>query len=218
MKTNYLLIALLVSLVSSITAAASEVALKSFSAENNSENLKHGAEVYINVCRLCHGLKYIKYSNLADVGFSQTEIDEIRGDTSASEKFKASMPDDIAETVFGAVPPDLSLMAKARKGGPAYIYSFVTGFYEKEGGGIDNHVFPSTKMPDALSYTVYTEGERKENIEQRARDISSFLNWTAEPFEQERHQLGYFVLGYLIFLTLLFWLVMKRVWSRLDKQ
>ena len=92
------------------------------------ESIKRGAMIYYNTCRLCHSMKYISYQNIAEIGFSDKEIDDLRGELLKSAKFVSTTSDDINNELFGMVPPDLSLMAKARKRGPQHIYTLMTSY------------------------------------------------------------------------------------------
>jgi ubiquinol-cytochrome c reductase cytochrome c1 subunit len=71
-------------------------------------------------------------------------------------------------------------------------------------------------MPDVFSYTVYTDDQSRAEIEQKARDVATFLMWAADPHTQTRYQLGVWVIGYMVVLTFLLWLIKRRVWARLD--
>jgi ubiquinol-cytochrome c reductase cytochrome c1 subunit len=180
------------------------------------EAVRRGAEVVANTCMACHSLKYIKYGSLSQLGFSSKELDTLRGGKSPKEVLMSDMSPDMLKEGFGILPPDLSLMAHAREGGPDYIYSLLTGFYQKPDGSVDNHVFPGVKMPDVLNYSGATAQERA-SLEEQAKDAAAFLNWAADPHAVERRRLGYFVLAYLVVLTGLLYLSKQRVWARLDK-
>jgi len=123
------------------------------------------------------------------------------------------MPADQRKAMFGLIPPDLSLMARAREGGPHYIYSLLTSFHTTVAGGVDNSLFPGIKMPDILSYSTT---ETPQAIKKTAREVALFLDWAADPHADERHTLGYYVLIYLVVLTLLLYLLKQRIWRRLD--
>jgi len=180
------------------------------------EALRRGAEVITNVCSACHSLKYISYGNLSQLGFSDKELNAIRNGRSLKESLKADMSPDMLRDGFGILPPDLSLMAHAREGGPAYIYDLLTGFYQKPDGTVDNHVFPGIKMPDILNYSGATDAAQRAPLQEQAKDAAAFLNWAADPRATERHHLGYYVLAYLVIITILLYLSKRRIWARLD--
>ena len=127
----------------------------------------------------------------------------------------------------GAYPPDMSVLVKARKGGADYIYSVLLGYVEKPAGMIlDDGVYYNKymagnkiKMPKVLSDGLvdYADGTNSTE-EQMARDVTTFLSWAAEPELEERHRTGVKVMIYLILLTILVYLSMKRLWSRIDTE
>jgi len=127
----------------------------------------------------------------------------------------AQMSENDAMDSFGKAPPDLSLMTKAREGGADYVYSYLLGYYTTKDGMPGNHIYPETKMPDPLGISGATEAAQRSAINSQARDIVSFLAWTADPHASERHRLGYYVLGYLFVLTALLYMVKNQIWSRL---
>ena len=70
-------------------------------------------------------------------------------------------------------------------------------------------------MPDVLNVTAIPEGASHSEVEAQARDIVSFLNWVADPHAQERLHLGYYVIAYLLVLTIMLYFVKKQVWAGL---
>jgi cytochrome c1 len=127
----------------------------------------------------------------------------------------AQMAENDAMAAFGKVPPDLSLMVKARDGGPNYLYSYLLGYYLTKDGVPGNHIYPETKMPDVLSVSAIAEGASRSEVQGQARDIVSFLSWVSDPHEAERIRLGYYVIGYLLVLTTLLYFLKNQIWSRL---
>lgn len=196
-------------------ASTSAVPLADVDFERSIAAYQRGFKVANEVCRLCHSFKYIKYSNLIDIGISETQIDALRGEESIGTSLKAFMSEENADQAFGMVPPDLSVMAKARKGGPNYIYTLLSSYEADDKGMIDNHLFPGIKMPDIMSWSVYTDAADRESISTKLEDVGSFLAWTADPHEDARRAMGAWVIGYLVFLTFLLWIIKKRIWGRL---
>lgn len=197
-------------------ASSAAIPLAEIDIVQDQNSIKRGAMIYYNVCRLCHSMKYIKYQNLQEIGFSEVEIDKLRGEHLINQAMKGLMSDEASLEYYGMVPPDLSVMAKARKHGPQYIYTLLTSFSEKD-GSYTNKLFPGTKMPDVLNYSIAIDSSAKQAIEAQAKDVTEFLTWSADPRAAERKSLGKYVIAYLIILSIMFYLVMKRVWSRLDK-
>lgn len=96
--------------------------------------LKRGAQVAVEVCMSCHSIKYIKFDALRQFGFTEQEIKtlaEKQGKTK-KDKMLSSMDAEAAKGAFGVVPPDLSLMTKARKGYENYVYGLLTGYASDE--------------------------------------------------------------------------------------
>lgn len=195
--------------------AAQEARLETVKTGSDVATLERGAEAMMNNCHACHSMKYIKYRDLVVLGFDKQKVDAWRGDQPLDAPMLAQMSDGDAMAAYGKAPPDLSLMAKARDGGVNYVYSYLLGYYLTSDGVLGNPVYPETKMPDILGMSGATDATQRGEIQGRARDIVSFLAWAADPHEQERHTLGYYVLGYLFVLTFLLYLVKNQIWARL---
>ena len=146
-----------------------------------------------------------------------------------SDKFKSPYPNIKASMAAngGAYPPDMSVLVKARPGGANYIYSVLMGYEDPPTGiSLDDGVYYNKYMignkikmsapliEDIVEYTDGTEA----SVEQMAKDVTTFLSWTAEPELESRHKLGIKVIIYLILLTTLVYLSMRRIWSRIDSE
>ena len=125
----------------------------------------------------------------------------------------------------GAYPPDMSVLAKARSGGVNYIYSVLLGYEDAPSGvTLEDGVYynkymygNNIKMSEPLSdgLVEYSDGTIASK-EQMAKDVTTFLMWTAEPHLEARHQMGFKAIVYLIILTILVYFSMKRIWSRIE--
>ena len=125
----------------------------------------------------------------------------------------------------GAYPPDMSVLLKARSGGADYIYSVLLGYEDPpEGMKLDDGVYYNKymygnkiKMPQQLydDLVTYVDGTAA-TPEQMAKDITTFMAWTAEPKLEERHKFGFRAISYLIILTILVYFSMKKIWSRIE--
>ena len=125
----------------------------------------------------------------------------------------------------GAYPPDMSVLAKARMGGADYIYSLLLGYEDppaeiKLDDGVyynkfmyGNKIKMSAPLSDGL--VEYNDGTEATQ-EQMAKDITTFLVWSAEPHLETRHKTGFRVIVYLIILSILVYLTMKKIWSRIE--
>ena len=209
------LITILASFCIATFAWASEAKLEKVSVGLDVPTVERGVDAMMNVCHSCHSMKYIKYRDLVTFGIDKQKVDVWRGDQPLDAPLLAQMSDSDAMAAYGKAPPDLSLMAKARDGGASYVYSYLLGYYIKPDGMPGNHLYPETKMPDILGMSGATDAAQRTEIQGKARDIVSFLAWAADPEEQERHRLGYYVLGYLFVLTFLLYLVKNQIWARL---
>jgi len=144
-----------------------------------------------------------------------------------SDKFKNPYPNIQAATAAngGAYPPDMSVLVKARKGGANYIYSVLVGYEDPPAGvKLDDGVYYNKymignkiKMPNNLidGLVEYSDGTES-TVNQMAKDVTTFLAWSAEPELETRHKTGIKVMIYLFLLTILVYLSMKKIWSRID--
>ncbi|MFZ5792222.1 MAG: cytochrome c1 [Pseudomonadota bacterium] len=202
---------------------------------------QRGFQVYKEVCAACHSLSLVAYRNLEQIGFSEDEVKAIAaqynvtdGPNDQGEMFeRPARPSDHFVPPFpnpqaaraannGALPPDLSLIVKARKGGADYIYGLLTGFTEPPAdmqiaeGMNYNKVFPGHQiaMPPPLSEgaVTYADGT-KATVEQMAHDVTTFLAWTAEPELDARKRMGVKTILFLIVLTGMLYAVKRKVWA-----
>ena len=146
-----------------------------------------------------------------------------------SDKFVSPYPNVKAAAAAngGAYPPDMSVLVKARKGGANYIYSVLVGYEDPPAGvTLDDGVYYNKymignkiKMPNNLSdgLVEYADGTSA-TVDQMAKDVTTFLAWAAEPELEERHKTGIKVMIYLILLSILVYLTMKKIWSRIDSE
>jgi ubiquinol-cytochrome c reductase cytochrome c1 subunit len=203
--------------------------------------VQRGLQVYREVCQSCHGLKYIAFRNLADIGYDEDQIKAIAaeyeitdGPNDQGEMFqRPGIPSDRVPSPYpneaaaaaangGKAPPDLSLMAKARMGGEDYLYSLLTGYeeapaeFEVPEGGYYNAYFPGhvIAMPPPLSddQVTYADGT-KATVAQMSQDVSEFLMWAAEPKLEARKQTGIKVILFLIVVTGLTFALKRKVWA-----
>jgi ubiquinol-cytochrome c reductase cytochrome c1 subunit len=208
--------------------------------------LQRGYQVYKEVCSGCHGLRQLHFRNLGEPGgpeFGEAEVKAIAAEAEVndgpndegemfdrpgkpSDPFVSPFPNENAARAAnnGANPPDLSLMAKARVGGPDYIYALMVGYkdapekMEMAEGMSYNSAFPGPQSAMAAPLdeesVEYSDGT-KPTLENHAKDVSAFLMWAAEPKLEARHQLGFRFMIYLLILSVLLYLAKRRIWSRL---
>ncbi len=212
--------------------------------------VQRGYQVYKEVCSACHSLKFVAFRDLAQLGYNPAQVkaaaaswqvpgvDPNTGEANMrpglpTDYFPSPYPNKIAAAAANnnAIPPDLSLMAKARHGGAAYIHSLLTGFQPQPAELLEK--FPAAKTPPGLHYNpyfanlnlamapplvsegqvTYGPGNPKPTIDQMSTDVSAFLAWTAEPTLAKRHQTGWPVLGFLLIATILAYLAKQQIWA-----
>ena len=212
------------------------------------QQLQRGYQVYKEVCSACHSMKFVALRDLAQLGYSEAEvkaeaaswtvpgIDPNTGETNTrpgmpTDYFPSPFANDIAARAANnnAIPPDLSLMTKARHDGSAYVYSLLTGYQAQPAELLEE--FPDAKTGTGLYYNPYfanlniamapplVDGQvtyadgTQASVDQMAKDVAAFLTWTAEPTLVKRKQTGWAVLGFLLFATVLAWFAKKQVWA-----
>ena len=213
------------------------------------QQLQRGFQVYKEVCSACHSLSHVAFRDLTALGYSDPEVKAIAkgfqvpgtDPNTGEDAMRPGMPTDYFPKPFAndiaaraannnAVPPDLSLMTKARHEGPQYVYSLLTGYQNQPAALLKE--FPDAKTPNGLHYNPYfanlnlampppltSTGQvqysdgTKPTVDQMAKDVSAFLIWTAEPKLEKRKQTGWPVLGFLLFATILGFLSYKNIWA-----
>jgi ubiquinol-cytochrome c reductase cytochrome c1 subunit len=211
-------------------------------------SLQRGYQVYTEVCASCHSMNLLSYRNLSEVGgpsFSEEEVKAIAskvevldGPNDSGEMFKRpGKPSDKFVSPFanekaarsangGAYPPDMSVLVKARAGGPDYIYSILMGYTDKppkdvklEDGVYYNKYMPGNKIkmskPLSQDSVKYSDGTPATE-EQLSKDVVTFLTWASEPHLEARKRIGFKTVVYLLILTVLVYLVKKKIWLRVE--
>ena len=194
----------------------------------------------MNYCSGCHALSLHRYSRIADdldLDPAMVESNLIQGDAKIGENINTGIAAGDGNAWFGKAPPDLSLTARARLGGPDWIYSYLKGFYvdETRPMGWNNTVFPGASMPhvlwemqgtqrpvyeqgaDGIAHVVKLEMAKPGRLDakqydQVARDISGFLQYVAEPAALKRESVGVWVVLFLAFFTFLAYLLKVEYW------
>lgn len=216
--------------------------------------LQRGLQVFTEVCSSCHGLKYVYFRNLGDPGALGYTNEEIKayaanfevadtGDEAEPGDTRSAIPSDKFPPVTSAGAPDLSLMAKARKGfhgpngllinqilhgigGPEYIASVLSGYTgetKEEAGATfyQNTAFPGgwIGMPPPLEdgQVEYADGHAND-VHHMAADVAAFLMWTAEPKMMQRKQTGTVAVLLLVLLASLLYLTNKALWAPIKRK
>lgn len=203
-------------------------------------SLQRGFQLYKETCAVCHGMRLVHYRNLQALGYSEDEIKAIAASVEVqdgpndqgemfmrpgrpSDRFRSPFPNDQAARVAnnGALPPDLSVIAKARPYGPDYLYALLTGYTEPPQGfqmmeGMSyNSAFPGHQIamapPLSEGAVTFADGT-KATVAQMARDVTVFLTWAAHPEMEERKRLGFKVMLFLLVLTGVLYAAKRRIW------
>ena len=203
---------------------------------------QRGFQVYNEVCSACHAMHLMSYRTLAGIGLTPGQIKAVAASKTVpgdlndqgepttrpgqpSDAFASPYPNEKASRAAnnGALPPDQSLIEKAREGGADYINALVGHGYVEPPAGFKvadglyyNTYFPGHQihMPPPLAdgAVTYADGT-KATVPQMAHDVTTFLTFAANPEMEQRKHLGIRLVGYLVLLTGVTYVVKKRVWS-----
>jgi ubiquinol-cytochrome c reductase cytochrome c1 subunit len=194
-------------------------------------SLQAGAATYINYCLGCHGLQYMRYKSLTDIGLTEAQIKEylLFSGEKVGDMIKAVQDPKEAKGWFGVVPPDLSVVARSR--GADWLYTYLRTFYRdpKTVTGWNNVVYPNVAMPHVLwrlqgergldpkthRFTEVSKGAMSApEYDRTVRDLVNFLVYVGEPAAQSRKAIGIIVLIVLVvvFFPLTYWLK-KEFWK-----
>jgi ubiquinol-cytochrome c reductase cytochrome b/c1 subunit len=227
--------------------------------------LQRGFKVYREVCQTCHGLNLLSFRNLAEPGgpeFTPAQVRQIASEYKVqdgpndqgemferegrlADRFPAPFPNEnAARARYNAVPPDLSVIAKARtyeRGFPWFVLDMFTQ-YQEQGvdyltallQGYEDQPPRGVTIPQGLSYNKYFPGHAiampkpmedgrvtyddgsPQTLAQYAKDISAFLAWAAEPHMEARKRIGFQVFIFLIVFAGLMYFTKKKVWKEVE--
>ncbi|WP_425230498.1 cytochrome c1 [Sphingomonas sp.] len=220
----------------------------------NQQQLQRGFQVYKEVCSACHSLRHVAFRDLAGLGYNEAQVKALARDWATEQPStnadtgenatRKNVPSDHFPLVFandtaaraangGAVPPDLSLMAKARHDGTHYIYSLVGHGYVPQPAALLRD-FPDARTPTGRYYNQYfpnlniamppplrSEGQvqyadgTRPTVDQMAKDVAAFLTWAAEPRLETRHAAGFGALIFILIFCFLAWGAYQNVWRDL---
>ena len=216
------------------------------------QQLQRGFQVFKEVCSACHSLRLVAFRDLKGIGYNDAEIKAIAknwaikvpdvdpktGEASTrpgvpADYFPKPFANDVAARAANnnAIPPDLSLMTKARHDGSNYVHSLITG-YQPQPKELLQH-FPDAKTPEGLHYNpyfanlnlamappltaegqvTYGPGQPKPTVDQMATDVAAFLTWTAEPKMEARKSAGLAVVFFLLVATVLAYMSYQTIWA-----
>lgn len=205
--------------------------------------LQRGFQVYKQVCAACHSMKLLSYRNLTDLGYSEAQVKAIAAEYTVqdgpneegemferpaipADRFISPYPNEEAGKYAnnGALPPDMSLLAKARAHGPDYIYALLTGYDaapehvtllpgQHYNTYMPGHVIAmAAPLSDGL--VNYEDGSPLTK-EQYAKDVSEFLMWAAEPKMEDRKRTGVMAILFLSIFAGIMYAVKRKLWADL---
>ena len=209
--------------------------------------LQRGFQVYREVCSACHSMNLLYYRDLTGLGYNEAEVKAIAESVTVSDgpndagemfdrpgrpsdHFKAPYPNVKASRAAngGAYPPDMSLLSKAREGGPDHIFSILTGYGPTPSaldgkipkGKYYNDAYPgfAISMPPPLTDARVDFGKDEagkpvpNDLQHEAYDVSEFLAWASEPHLEERHRMGLQVMIFLGVFAALLYAAKVKVW------
>ena len=203
---------------------------------------RRGLQIYNEICSGCHSLEHVSYRNLIDIGFSKEQVKTFASqfevmaepDSEGEINMRPAIPSDRFINPYqnvnqakamnnGVIPPDLSLIIKARAGGASYFYSLLKGYEDAPEGeelsnGYYNVAYPGyiIAMPQPLygEDVEYMDGT-KATMEQEIIDLVSFLTWTGQPELNERKSMGFRVFLFLVFMTSILFLSYRKIWKKI---
>ncbi len=224
--------------------------------------LQRGFQIFREVCSNCHSANLLAFRNLSEEGgpgFSEEQVKALAetytiedaeaegGERSgvAADRWPApfASDQDARDANGGALPPDFSVLAKARgihqpfpfwvfnyftayqEGGADYIYNLLVNYHEApEGVEVPPGQYYNSFLGGTLAmgpplddgFVTYEAGEGEavpETLEQYSKDISAFMYWMADPHLAERKATGFRVLIFLIVFAALMYLVKRRLWA-----
>ncbi len=202
---------------------------------------QRGFQVYKEVCANCHSMRLLSYRDLSGIGLNAEQVKaiaaavQIGGSTDdsgqpidrpglPSDKFKSPHANEKAARAAngGALPPDQSLIIKAREDGSNYVHALLNGYKDPPAGvtvpagQYYNIYFPGKQlaMPPPLNegQVTYADGT-KATVEQMSRDVTTFLTWTANPEMEARKRMGVKAVLFLTLMAGLTYAVKKKIWK-----
>jgi len=197
--------------------------------------LQNGAKVFVNYCLNCHSASYMRYNRLRDIGLTEQQIKDnlMFAADKLGELMTVGMRRAEAKQWFGAAPPDLTVIARARASefgsGSDWLYTYLRGFYRDDARptGWNNTVFANVGMPHVLwelqgeqvmgadhKLTLAKPGlMQPKEYDAMVADLVGFLNYMGEPGQNFRKELGVIVLIALAILFVFSYALKREYWK-----
>lgn len=176
--------------ISSINASSNIQPIKININLENTPALQRGAKIFFNYCQGCHGIKYMRYSDLA-LGLKLNEQKDKNIDQLIKEKLMHStnginennpilspMHKENAFKWFGKNPPDLSLISRYR--GNNWLFTYMKSFYKDSTRpfGVNNLLFPDVGMPHVLLKLQGIQKLKHDSNDKHSNKIDELLELT----------------------------------------
>lgn len=243
MRANVVKRLLLALLVAPTIASAAGAALhldRAPDVQGDKAALQNGARLFVNYCLNCHGASFVRYNRMTELGLTEEQIRDNLMFTAdkVGEPMRVAARSTDQKQWFGAAPPDLSLVARARASGDGsgadWLYTYLRSFYRdpQRPTGWNNTIFPNVGMPHALwqlqgeqvldhesnHLQLATPGELSTtDYDKQVADLVGFLVWAGEPAAGFRRTLGYGVLAFLLVLFAVSYALKKEFWKDVKK-
>ncbi len=208
---------------------------------SDTASLQRGARLFMHYCASCHSAALVRYSRIAkDLGLSEAEVMTSLNFTGAKfgDPIEVAMDPSDAQIWIGAAPPDLSLTARGKHGGPDWVYTYLKSFYIDESRpigwnntvlagasmphvlwelqGIQRPIYaedPVTRQPKVVGFSLSEADQAKaDQYDQVVRDITNFMYYMAEPAALERAAWGPWVMLFLVGFALMMWVLKQEYW------
>lgn len=225
----------------------------------DTKQLQRGFQIFQQVCSACHSANQLALRNLSEEGgpsFSEEQVKALAAEFViidpeleagerpgiAADRWPAPFATelDARGSNNGALPPDFSVLAKARgikqafpywafnyftayqEGGADYIYNLLVNYGDApeevellDGQSWNNYLGRSLAMAPPLDdgYVTYDGAGVPQTLEQYAKDVSAFMMWVADPHLNSRKQAGFRVLIFLIVFAGMMYLVKRKLWA-----
>lgn len=202
-------------------------------------SLQAGARTFVNYCLNCHGAQYMRYNRLTELGLTEAQIRDnlVLTEAKVGDTMKVALPAKDGKAMFGAAPPDLTVVGRSR--GADWLYTYLRTFYRDAGSptGWNNAAFPQVAMPHALwtlqgeralevvpakdghgaaeyKWTQLSAGTQNEvQYDTTVRDLVNFLVYMGEPVATSRKRIGIVVLFALGILFIFAYALKKEYWK-----
>ena len=234
------LVALLFAPLTAFAAGAAVQLDRAPDLQGDKAALQSGARTFVNYCLSCHGMSFVRYNRLTELGLSEQQVRDnlmFTADKIGEPMRVAAKPAEQKQW-FGVMPPDLTLVTRARASeagsGADWVYTYLRSFYrdDQRPTGWNNRLFANVGMPNVLwelqgEQTLNHQSHQLElatagqlspaEYDKQIGELVAFMVWAAEPGAGFRKQMGYGVLAFLLVLFGVSYALKKAYWKDVKK-